>query len=223
MNTTEMLASSRHQRRAALGFRQVLLGFPEEQLRQVQLEMTLASRQASVTLVKDVTMPFAPLGLFLWGTTNTTRVERINADNWIEGMAGWAPIPGKYFEQGQSFEELAALAREGQLDQATPLRQLLEMHEVLPGCRVRLEISGPFRNACFWGITYSDHRPVLRARVNERLPREKSGPATAPREVWEGCLEELRLTADVLVGVVEAPSEESAVALLGVLRGSLHR
>lgn len=218
MNATELLEATFEERRKLLGFRQVLVGFPEDQLKYGQLQLQLRSRE-TVVLQKDVAMPFAPLGLFLWGVTEETKVERITATNWIEGMAGWAPVPGKYFETGQSFEELGALAREGRLEAAVPLRQLLRMHEVLPGCSVKLELSGPFANACFWGVTYADSQSaVLRARVKERPHSGPTPPGVRPAEVWEGVLEELRLTADIVVGVVEAPSEESAVALLQVLR-----
>jgi hypothetical protein len=116
-------------------------------------------------------MPFLPCGLLLWGVTRETVVNRIMVGNIIEGTADDAPIPGEYFAQGYTFEQIVAMAESNELDVNIAARQQLEMSAAGSGSALTLSVTGPCERACVWGRTFTEGRPYERATVEQNGDR----------------------------------------------------
>lgn len=169
------------------------------------------------TYCESVQRSFLPLGLILWGATNETLVHGVKVGNMSElEVGGYAPIPGRFFEQGRSFEDLERLAEAGELDVSIEARQQLRMNEASPGTMITVALSGPFERFCLWGRTYSssNDRPHRRASVQPLDSREGyagrldtvtlSGVAT----VLEVTAPDARIAADLLVGLERSRSAQ---------------
>lgn len=152
-------------------------------------------------------MPFLPCGLLLWGVTGETRVDRIMVGNVLEATGDGIPIPGEYFTQGHSFEQIVAMAECGELDLNIAARQQLQMSVASAGMKLTLMLQGPCERACVWGRTYVSGHPYERASV------ERSGESYTAR------LDRVDLRGVDTTLDATAPTEAGAIALLGVLAG----
>lgn len=161
--------------------------------------------RAVATFSETPQLPFLPLGLILWGATDETLVHGVKVGNMTEvEVGGFSPIPGRYFEQGRSFEDLQRLADAGELESAIDLRQQLMMDEAQPGTMVSVSLSGPCDRFVVWGRTYEQGvRPYSRAAI-ERL---ESG-------AYSGRLDYVGLKGIRTVLDVSTPDAQSAATLL---------
>jgi len=154
---------------------------------------------------------FLPKGLILWGSTDSTFVHRIGVGNMVEvEIGGDQAIPGRYFEQGRSFEELERLAEVGELELSLPARQVLEMTEASPGMSIAVHLSGPYDRFVVWGLTYSGLDRAHRRATIEPL---ESGR-------FMGRLDEVTLSGVRTVLDVTAPDAQTAATLLAALQNS---
>lgn len=143
------------------GTKQVLLSFSEA----LRRPRDVGGRSVD-TYCEQIQIPFLPKGLIVWGTDDSTMVHSIKVGNISEAeIGGCAPIPGRYFEQGRSFEEIQRLAEAGELDVSLEARQQLDMTEAFPGGMVSIAISGSYERLCMWGVTYANGRPHRKASV----------------------------------------------------------
>lgn len=185
------------------GTRQVLLAFGEGSIR----PRDVGGRSADV-YSEQVQRPFLPKGLIIWGATGDTLVHGVRVGNMSElDVGGCSPVPGLYFAQGRSFEEIVRLAEAGELVLSTAARQQLEMHEALPGTLVVVSISGPYDRLCMWGTTYVQGGPHRRAVV-EALGEGRGFLAR---------LDEVTLGGVRTVLDVTAPDAQTAAQLLAGL------
>lgn len=131
------------------GVRQVVCGFREPG----------GSEPGTRRFVSEPMIPFLPLGLFLWGVTAESMVLRVSAGNRSEILIGFGDLPATWFSTPRSFSEIAAAARSGELVQRVEELKLCEMSEMVPGEHLTVEVSGPCKSGCFWGITYGASGP----------------------------------------------------------------
>lgn len=187
------------------GTRQVLLTFNEGKIRERQLG---DSRIECYNVMPHLS--FLPKGLMIWGATGDTLVHSVKVGNMSElEVGGYAPIPGRYFEQGRSFEDLQRLADAGELELAVEQRQILDMSEAAPGVGISVQISGPYDRFCLWGLTYSGGNPHRRAQV--------TGAADG---TFSARLDEVTLRGVATVLEVTAPDATTAAHLLAALESS---
>lgn len=181
------------------GTKQVLLAFNQGHVR----PRDVSGRHVE-SYTEYVNLPFLPKGLMLWGATGDTLVHTVKVGNTTEvEIGGLAPMPGLYFAQGRSFEDIVRLADAGELDVSIEARQQLEMNEAYPGNTVSVSLSGPCDRLVLWGVTYSLGGPHRRAVV-EAL----AGGGFSAR------LDEVTLRGIATVLDVTAPDAASAASLL---------
>lgn len=190
------------------GIRTVLLAFGGADVRPRDVVERVSGRPTRhvQSFCESVMLPFLPKGLLLWGATGDTFVHTIKVGNVTEAeVGGVAPIPGLYFEQGRSFDDIARLAEAGELDLALDARLQLEMREASPGMMITVALSGPFDRFCLWGSTYTDGRPYRRASV---------AALESNAHVFSGRVDEIGLAGVRTVLDVTAPDAATAAALL---------
>ena len=182
------------------GTRQVLLTFPDVGGNERDFD-----GHRVVRFCEQVQLPFLPKGLVIWGATTDTLVHGVKVGNMTEvEIGGYAPIPGLYFQQGRTFEELQLLADVGELERGFEVRQQLEMHEAAPGTQITVALSGPYDRFCVWGSTYIDGRPHRRATIGKAQQSEQ----------FTGQLDEVTLGGVRTVLEVTAPDAKTAADLL---------
>jgi hypothetical protein len=166
-------------------------------------------RRSSTT---QVDVPFLPLGLLFWGATKDTFVSSVRSGNMAEVGAAHRPIPARYFEARKTFAELIALAEKGELPKHIADNQILEMHEISPGCMMSVETIGPYESFCVWGTTYRAEQPRQLACIS------KSG------DRFNGVISDRTLRGTRPLFTVETPSEDSCSELLSsFMRKQHHR
>lgn len=168
------------------------------------------------TLTTQAHRPFLPLGLFIWGATDETRLLAVRVRNFMEASLTGDAIPARYFETGRTFEEIVKLAEAGELELSVPERQRLEMEPAEVGNQLAIEVRGKFSNACFWGLTYTHGGPFRSAAVTyapNAFVREQDG-LPLHGEAYQGRLIEHRLGGDAVVLQVQAATEAACVSLL---------
>ena len=186
------------------GTRQVLLAFNEGKIRSRPLGGSTIETYAETAHV-----PFLPKGLMIWGATADTLVHGIKVGNMSEvEMGGYAPIPGLYFAQGRSFEDIQRLAEAGELELAVEARQQLEMHEASPGVHISVAISGPHDRFIVWGLTYLGGERHRTATVTPPAPggtavmgRLDEFALSGVRTLLEVTAPDVRTVAELLVGL----------------------
>lgn len=182
------------------GLRQVVLAFNEAHVRSPRN----GSGANSVTYAEQVQTPFLPKGLIIWGADETTLVHGVKVGNVTElEIGGYAPIPGRYFESGRTFEDIQRLADAGELELALESRQRLEMTEASPGVQVCVSISGSYDRFCLWGTTYAHGAPFRRASVE-----------ATERGTFIGRVDEVGLGGIRTVLDVAAPDASTAAELV---------
>jgi hypothetical protein len=181
------------------GTRQVLLAFERASVRE-----HVCGGYACQFLTEQVQRPFAPRGLLLWGATDETLVHFVRVGNTHEAEITASPIPGRFFEQGRSFEEIEALAAVGEIEAAVPTRLVLDMSEACIGVQITLAVSGPHDRACLWGLTYTAGGPFQRASVEKATTGDH----------YVGRLDNVRLGGLETVVDVVAPTAETAAQLV---------
>lgn len=132
--------------------RGILLTFP---LPDVSVSQDVP-RGRRMAFIAPCHVPFLPLGLAFWGATKDTYVNEVRIGNMSAAKASSDRIPARFFETGLSFEELARLAEQGELEGYLHDRQCLMMQEAYVGNTVRVEVEGPFETFVMWGRTYID-------------------------------------------------------------------
>lgn len=183
------------------GTKQVLLTFGDN-----FQERSLYGRDVR-TFTEMPQLPFLPLGLFIWGATNETLVHAVKCGNMTEvELGGSSPIPGRYFEQGRSFEDIERLAAAGELELAVEARQQLMMSEVSHGMHVTVALSGPFERFCLWGRTYAEGIRNRRAVVERIESGAYAGRLdhvglAGIRTVLDVTAPDARVAADLLIGL----------------------
>lgn len=193
------------------GTRQVLVGFDFDRT-------CVRPATTQTSLVEVAHRPFLPLGLLLWGTTSDTFVQRVSVRNLCELSLSSTRLPARYFESGRSMAEVIALADRGELELTLAERQVLEMEVAEVGNQLLVQLEGPFSDACLWGLTYTSSGPTKTATIVYQPRGSKKGDGTErDREGYEGSVIAHRLGGDVVTSSVWAPSEASAVALLGLV------
>lgn len=121
------------------------------------------------------------------------------------------PVPARYFETFRSFEELAELARAGELDDEVALAQIFEMRQVEPGGQIRVSTKGPIEAVCFWGLI--EDGSMKRRTVEVR--------AVEGTSEYQGRIVEENMTGPQVLFVVRAPDSDDVVRLLQMQLGCL--
>lgn len=187
------------------GTRHVVLAFDAQSVRRPR------GAGEAQQFAQQVQTPFLPKGLMIWGATRDTFVQGVKVGNVSElEIGGYASIPGLYFEQGRSFEDILRLADAGELELSVQARQQLEMSEAAPGVMVSVTLSGPYERFCLWGVTYVTGGPHRRARVE----------ALSDTLSFAGRIDELTLSGVRTVLEVTAPTAQIATELLVGLEAS---
>ena len=148
-------------------------------------------------------VPVLPMGLLLWGVQPETIVQAIAVGQHLAGMASADGIPGRYFEQDRSFEELRELADRGELQGAINPRRVLECREAAPDAKVQIIIKGPFEHLCLWGLTYAGDKIPTRMTIVE-----------AEGGRFRGQVYQRGLAGDRLLFEASSPTIESVTELL---------
>lgn len=189
-----------------IGAKQILLSFDEER----------QNYPRGTTLQTTVMRPFLPRGLFLWGATDATVVTRLQLGNLIDGDAGIeSRIPGRYFAAGKSFAALSELALVGELEGACEPRQILDVVQADPGMRVRLDIEGPYEQACLWGLTRDlGLVPPRRARIESATVSGPLRPEEAREVRFVGEVIENGLAGEKIIFEAVGPSAEVVATLI---------
>lgn len=196
------------------GTHQVLFTFKRDKKAEKQLALS-ALHSGVIALSETAQRPFLPLGLFVWGATADTLVERVLIGRQHEASLTQHPIPARFFETGRSMAELQALADAGELVLSVEQRRVIEMEVAEVGNNISLAVRGPFEDVCLWGLTYSQQWPLLTQVIE---PVEK--PITFGVELgpdWKGFrgrVIEHHLGGDRVISHVYAPSEQSVCQLL---------
>jgi hypothetical protein len=159
------------------------------------------------TFVAEPDMPFLPLGLFLWGVTAQTMIQRVSAGSRVEVSLGYGELPGTSFASPWSFAEVSAAARRGELVNTVRELQLFEMSELFPGENLTLQLSGPCESGCFWGITYDSGGP----RYSGKIEPEDQFARYRGQVIRHG------LGGDRVDVEAVAPTVEGVTALLAVI------
>lgn len=196
------------------GSKQVLFPFGRDQQPQMPFD-----RGRGITLSRSAHRPFLPLGLFVWGATPDTYVSAIVVGAQHEASLPLDPIPARYFSEGRSLGELQALADAGELVLSVEQRRVIEMEVAERGMSVSVRMTGSFDDVCLWGLTYSQHQPLLSQRiVPAKYDRECEGGEFKDVEGFHGQVIEHHLSGDRVISNVYAPSEESVCRLLVAAR-----
>lgn len=156
--------------------------------------------------------PFLPRGLLMFGATAETYVLRVMMGNMSEVEVSGMAIPGRYFETGRSFEQIARLADAGELAGAVGAHQLITMTESYGGAQAMVETQGPFESLCLWGSVYEQGTPYLKASV------ERVKGADRSEDYFRGQLHEVGLAGLRPVLDVTAPDARTAAELLAAMR-----
>lgn len=165
----------------------------------------------------DAMREFLPRGLFIWGATEDTYVTRLQSGNQIEGDVNvQSRIPARYFGAGKTLEVMRELAERGELEGAVEPRQILAMQKVEPGVLVRLDIDGPFENACLWGLTRDSAMapPPRRARIELLTVTGPLRPEERSESRWVGEVIESKLDGDRVVFEASGPSAEVVATMI---------
>ena len=91
-------------------------------------------------------------GLWLWGTTEETLIHDLRFGPESVFLINRAPIAGKFFEGGISFEEFSKRIDEEKPIESAP-HQRIRSATVVLGHTIQLELSGPCEHAAVWGLT----------------------------------------------------------------------
>ena len=189
------------------GTKQVLLTFNEALMRPRS-----SGARTIDTYVEQVSLPFLPKGLLLWGATEDTFVHCVKVGNTNEvEIGGYAPIPGRYFTTGRTFADIERLADAGELELAIEARQQLEMREAAVGVQIVVALSGPYDRFVLWGLTYSRYEGPHRKAMVERV---------GDSAMYAGRLDEVRLAGvQTLLDVTAPDARIAAELLIGLSQG----
>lgn len=193
------------------GTKQVLLDFPT-----AGMEARPQFAKTARTLTTVVHRPFLPMGLIFWGVTEDTYVTRIRVGAMAEGsVSDSGRIPARLFETKLALTELRRLADQGDLHGAVDPRSVMEMEDACTGACVALEVVGPMRDVCMWGLTYTDGYPSSEITIEPYVSEDVSPPNRIPGlEGYQGVVREHTLGGQRDRVKVTAPTIEAVTALL---------
>jgi hypothetical protein len=102
----------------------------------------------------EVVRPFKPSGLLLWGCPPGALLESFMIGPDLQIVASYAPVPARFFQAGDSYEQIAKL-----LDEGKEPPNWCDWSVIEPGQHVRLAITldgkklgaAQLIECCMWG------------------------------------------------------------------------